>query len=43
MFEFQINCDRIKKLFIKQEMTKVKVCKCWQNPTNFLEEVKEHA
>ena len=27
----------------KQEMTKVKVCKCWQNPTNFLEEVKEHA
>ena len=19
-------------------MTKVKVCKCWQNPTNFLEE-----
>ena len=41
--QFQINCDRIKKLFIKQEMTKVKVCKCWQNPTNFLEEVKEHA
>ena len=38
--QFQINCDRIKKLFIKQEMTKVKVCKCWQNPTNFLEEVK---
>ena len=37
------NYDRIKKLFIKQEMTKVKVCKCWQNPTNFLEEVKEHA
>ena len=40
---FKWNYDRIKKLFIKQEMTKVKVCKCWQNPTNFLEEVKEHA
>ena len=39
--QFQINCDRIKKLFIKQEMTKVKVCKCWQNPTNFLEEVNK--